>query len=210
MNGEFLLFVFFLVILFVGMIIRGIFGRKSADYKKSLGELTRQLFEHETRLSITLLLLGGVFLMLGVVIYAFFTPLYPWTQLPLPDLVRWTGVTIGLVSIPFIGWIHWVLGRAFSKSLTIQEGHQLVTTGPYRRIRHPMYTVFIVYFLSLFLISTNLFLLITWILMIITFIVRIPKEEQMLLDQFGEAYREYMKKTGRLLPRLRKRQDTRK
>jgi protein-S-isoprenylcysteine O-methyltransferase Ste14 len=114
---------------------------------------------------------------------------------------------MGLISIPLIAWVHWTLGRAFSKSLTIQESHQLVTTGPYRWIRHPMYTIFIFYFLSLFLISTNLFLLITWIIMVITFIIRIPKEEQMLIDQFGDAYRQYMQRTGRLFPRLRKRKD---
>jgi protein-S-isoprenylcysteine O-methyltransferase Ste14 len=154
-----------------------------------------------------LLILTGIFMLIGVVIYAFFTPLVPWMQLPLPDLVRWIGVITGLISIPFIGWVHWVLGQAFSKSLTIQEGHQLITTGPYSRIRHPMYTVFIFYFLSLFLVSANLLLLVTWILMTIVFIVRIPKEEQMLLEQFGNAYQEYMKRTGRLFPRLRRRQE---
>lgn len=189
------------------MIFRGIFGRKSPDLKKSLGELTRQAFEHESRLSVALLILTGIFMLIGVVIYAFFTPLVPWVQLPLPDLVRWIGVVTGLVSIPFIGWVHWVLGRAYSKSLTIQEEHQLVTTGPYSRIRHPMYTVFIFYFLSLFLVSANLLLLVTWILMTIVFIVRIPKEEQMLLEQFGDTYQEYMKRTGRLFPRLRRRQE---
>ena len=210
MNGEFLFFIFFLVILFAGMIARGIFGRKSADYKKSFRELTTQLFEHETPLSIGLLILGGFFLMIGVVIYAFYMPLFPWSQIPLPDLVQWIGVIMGAITIPLIAWVHWVLGRALSKSLTIQEDHQLVTTGPYRWIRHPMYTVFIFYFLSLFLVSMNLFLLIVWIIMMITFIIRIPKEEQMLIDQFGEAYRDYMQRTGRLFPRLRKRKDTKK
>ena len=210
MNGEVFFFVFFLVILFAGMIARGIFGRRSADHKKSLRELTKQLFEHETPLSIGLLMLGGIFLMIGVIIYAFYTPLFPWSQLLLPGLVRWIGVGIGLVTIPLIAWVHWVLGRALSKSLTIQDEHQLVTTGPYRWIRHPIYTIFIFYFLSLFLISTNLFLLIAWIIMVITLIIRIPSEEQMLLNQFGDAYREYMKTTGRLFPRLRKPKDTRK
>ena len=189
---------------------RALFGRKSADYKKSLRDLTRQAFEHENRLTMALLILGGIVLLIGIVIYVFYASVFPWSQLPLPDLVRWIGVAMGLISIPLIGWIHWALGRAFSKSLTIQEEHQLVTTGLYRWIRHPMYTVFIIYFLSLFLVSTNLFLLVTFIIMVITFIFRIPKEEEMLINQFGDAYREYMKRTGRLLPRLRKPQDTRK
>jgi protein-S-isoprenylcysteine O-methyltransferase Ste14 len=210
LNGECLFFVFFLVILFAGMIVRGIFGYRSADYKKSLRELTKQLFEHETPLSIGLLILGGILLMIGVVIYAFYTTLFPWSCLPLPDLVRWIGVIIGVITVPLIAWVHWVLGHALSKSLTIQDEHQLVTTGPYRWIRHPIYTVFIFYFLALFLVSTNLFLLIAWIIMVITFIIRIPKEEQMLINQFGDAYREYMKMTGRLFPRLRKKRDVQK
>ena len=208
MNGDYLYFVLFLVILFAGILMRGIFGRKSADYKKSLRELTKQALEHETRLSMALLILGGIVLMVGVIVYVFYIPVFPWAQLPLPDFVRWVGILMGGISIPLIGWVHWTLGRAFSKSLTIQNGHQFVTTGPYRWIRHPMYTIFIFYFLSFFLVSTNLFLLITWIIMVITFIIRIPKEEQMLIDQFGDAYREYMQRTGRLFPRFRKRKET--
>ncbi|MHA1964522.1 MAG: methyltransferase [Candidatus Thorarchaeota archaeon] len=192
----------FLVVFFLGMIFRGYYSRKSADYKKSLGELKRQPFEHESRLSIALQVLMGIFMIFGLVIYVFYTPLFPWMQLPLPDLIRWIGVVTGLVSLPFIAWVHWALGVVFSKTLTIQENHQLVTTGPYSRIRHPMYTVFTFWFLSWFLISANLLLLITWIITMLYFIIRIPQEERMLLEQFGESYREYMSKTGRLFPKL--------
>jgi len=65
-----------------------------------------------------------------------------------------------------------------------------------------MYTVHIVYFFSWILVSANLLLLINYLLTILLITLRIPKEEQMLLERFGEEYRAYMKRTGRLLPRF--------
>ena len=73
-----------------------------------------------------------------------------------------------------------------------------------------MYTVHLVYFLAWVLVSANLLLLINYVLTIILIVLRIPKEEQMLLDQFGDEYRAYMKRTGRLLPRLRQETDKEK
>jgi len=206
MNGDFLFFIFFLVIFITGMIFRGYYGRRSPDFKKSGRELLQQAFQHESRLGVALQYLLGISIMMGMIIYLFFTPLYPSLQLPLPDLVQWIGVVIGLVSLPFIGWIHWTLGKNFSKSLTIQDNHQLVTTGPYKLVRHPMYTVFIFWFLSWFLVTANLSHLITWVISVVYFVIRIPEEEQMMHEEFGDIYQEYVKRTNRLFPRLRKKQ----
>jgi protein-S-isoprenylcysteine O-methyltransferase Ste14 len=65
-----------------------------------------------------------------------------------------------------------------------------------------MYTVHIVYFLSWVLVSANLLLLINYLLTLLLITRRIPREEQMLLERFGQEYRDYMKQAGRLLPRL--------
>lgn len=189
------------------MIIRGYYGRKTPDREKSMRERLRSAVEHEGRLSFTLLMFQAFFMMIALVIYIFFMPMLPWLQLSLPDWVRWIGVIIGLISLPFLGWVQWALGRAFSPSLTIQDRHTLVTDGPYYRVRHPMYTVHLVYFLSWFLVSANLLFFIVWLLMLLYIIARIPKEEEMMLKQFGNAYREYMNQTGRLLPRFRRKPD---
>jgi len=70
-----------------------------------------------------------------------------------------------------------------------------------------MYTVHIVYFLSWVLVSANLLLLINYVLTIIIIFVRTPKEEQMMLNQFGDEYQAYVKQTGRLIPRFRRSAD---
>jgi len=66
-----------------------------------------------------------------------------------------------------------------------------------------MYTVLIMYLLSWVLVSANLLFLIYYVLAILLIILRIPKEERMMLEKFGEEYRVYMKRTGRLLPYFR-------
>jgi protein-S-isoprenylcysteine O-methyltransferase Ste14 len=208
MNGDFQFLMVFLD-QFLGMIlIRLYYGWKSPDRKKSLRELTKNAVEHEGRLSFALLILVGVFMVAALVLYIWFPTLFPWLFLPFHDWLRWIGVIIGFISLFLLWWIHLTLGRAFSKALTIQEEHKVVTDGPYRRVRHPMYTAFLIYFLSWFLISTSLLFIIVWLLFLFTLIARMPKEEEMLITQFGEEYREYMKRTGRLLPPLRKKDDS--
>lgn len=87
--------------------------------------------------------------------------------------------------------------------MKLQTDHRLVTSGPYRRIRHPMYTVLIMYELSWVFVSANLLFLVYYVFSVFLIAVRIPREERMMLEKFGEEYRVYMKRTGRLLPRFR-------
>ncbi|MFX1510441.1 MAG: isoprenylcysteine carboxylmethyltransferase family protein [Promethearchaeota archaeon] len=208
MNGDFLFLILFLVIFITGMIIRGYFGRRSPDLQKSRRERLRTAVEHEGRLSFALLMLQMVFMLVAVVLYIFFTPTFPWLSLPLPDWIRWIGVIIGIISLAFLWWVQAILDRGFSPSLTIQDQHVLVTDGPYRRVRHPMYTVHIFYFLSWFFVSANILFFFVWLLMLFYIIARIPKEEEMLLSQFGEEYQDYIARTGRLLPPLTKKEKT--
>lgn len=208
MNGDFFFLILFLVIFITGMIIRGYYGRRSPDLQKTRRERLRTAVEHEGRLSFALLMLQMVFMLAAVVLYIFFTPTLPWLSFPLPDWIRWIGVTIGIISLAFLWWVQATLDRGFSPSLTIQDQHILVTDGPYRRVRHPMYTVHIFYFLSWFLVSANILFFFVWLLMLFYIIARIPKEEEMLLSQFGEDYRDYIARTGRLLPPLTKKEKT--
>ena len=79
----------------------------------------------------------------------------------------------------------------------------LITDGPYRIVRHPIYTAFIFILGSTLLISANWLIGLTWIGMTILEIVsRIHFEENLMLEYFGDQYREYMNRTGRLLPKL--------
>jgi protein-S-isoprenylcysteine O-methyltransferase Ste14 len=157
-----------------------------------------------------LLFAQGTFLVITVPLYVLFSPSLFWFDLPVVDWLRWLGVVLGVLSLPFLAWVHYVLDKYWDVSLSLQKDHALVTSGPYRLIRHPMYTVHIVYFFTWVLVSANLLLLINYLLTILLLTLRMLKEEQMLLDHFGDEYRAYMKRTGRLLPRFRQETDEKK
>jgi protein-S-isoprenylcysteine O-methyltransferase Ste14 len=79
----------------------------------------------------------------------------------------------------------------------------LITSGPYQFIRHPIYTAFLLILGSTLLISANWLIGIAWIGMTVIEVgSRIGFEEQLMLEYFGDGYRNYRKRTGRLLPRL--------
>jgi len=125
----------------------------------------------------------------------------PTLSLPLPLCLRGAGFGLGLASLGLWTWTHVALGRFWSAQLQLRAGHRLVTRGPYSRIRHPMYTAILGWVLSLGLVIANwaALLFARWTAVIL--VTRIPREEQMMLERFGDEYREYMKRTGRFLPR---------
>jgi protein-S-isoprenylcysteine O-methyltransferase Ste14 len=127
-----------------------------------------------------------------------------WSFLQLPLWVRWCGVMLGAVAALLLFWVHHSLGKNFSSRVRIRQEHGLCISGPYRWVRHPMYTV--LYLLSIaWLIATASWLVGLFWLAVQTIIIapRIHREEAVLLEHFGDEYRSYMLKTGRFLPRVR-------
>ena len=118
-----------------------------------------------------------------------------------PVWLRWVGVIMLVLGISLLGAAHHHLGRSFHSLVALKEGQVLVDTGPYRYIRHPIYTAYILNYVGGGLLSANwiltLFPVFFFALMIC---FRIGEEEEMLIEEFGERYREYMRRTGRLLP----------
>jgi protein-S-isoprenylcysteine O-methyltransferase Ste14 len=138
---------------------------------------------------------------LPMILYVFL-PWLDFAHLAVPVWLRWLGgATAGAGTVLF-GWSHQTLGKNWSGILELHRGHVLVTEGPYRYVRHPMYSAFFVTAIGLFLLSANWFIgvlpvaAVTWM-----YLARVSSEEEMMIEQFGEAYRQYMKKTGRLWPR---------
>ena len=114
---------------------------------------------------------------------------------------------VGTALLALAVWLFWRshtdLGRNWSPSLQIREGHTLVTDGVYRSLQHPMYASIWLWGIAQALVLQN------WIagwaslvLFLPMYAIRVPREEQMMLEQFGEAYRMYMNQTGRVIPRL--------
>jgi len=125
-----------------------------------------------------------------------------WANLPLPLWLRWTGIGIALMGFALLQWAQNTLGKNWSDTPRMIKEQTLVTSGPYRLIRHPIYTAFLLIMGSTLLISANWLIGLAWIGMTVLEIAsRIGFEESLMLEYFGDQYREYMKKTGRLLPR---------
>ena len=147
---------------------------------------------------------GGGLLWMGIMIsYMVYPRWLAWAVFPLPVWPRWIGAALALVTLPALGWVQWALGKNFSAPLHIREGRTLVTKGPYRWLRHPMYTVLFIFGTGLLLLTVNWFigvpLLVGLALVIFT---QVGKEEATMIEQFGDEYHEYIKRTGRFLPRL--------
>lgn len=126
-----------------------------------------------------------------------------WASLSFPFWLRWTGVIVALVGFTLLQWAQITLGRSWSDTPRMMKEQALITSGPYQFIRHPIYTAFILILGSTVFISSNWLIGLTWAGMTVLDIAsRISFEESLMLEYFGDQYREYMKKTGRLLPRL--------
>lgn len=95
------------------------------------------------------------------------------------------------------------LGKYFSIMVTIQQNHKLVKKGIYRLIRHPAYTGLFLFMLGIGLSLGNwLSLFIIFTISVTIAFVRVPLEEKVLIERFGDEYRSYMKKTKRYIPYL--------
>jgi protein-S-isoprenylcysteine O-methyltransferase Ste14 len=128
-----------------------------------------------------------------------------WLHVSLPWQFRLLGVFLSFGGILTLVWTHRVLSIQWSTTLQFKEGHSLITTGPYGFIRHPMYTSLSITFIGFAVISSFWPL---WILTLITtmFFFRIVRiEEEMMIDEFGDEYVAYIERTGRYLPKLRRR-----
>jgi len=122
---------------------------------------------------------------------------------PLPAWAGWCGAGVFAAALWLLWRSHVDLGRNWSPIPQVRKDHSLVTQGVYRRIRHPMYAAHWLWALAQALLLDN------WLAgpaMLVTFaplyLVRVPREERMMLDHFGEEYRAYMSRTGRIIPRL--------
>jgi protein-S-isoprenylcysteine O-methyltransferase Ste14 len=125
-----------------------------------------------------------------------------WSTVPLPVVLRWLGIILAALGLVGLAVVHQALGRYWSWNLRIQEGHRLVTEGVYARVRHPMYTALFTHTVALGLASSNWLFMLFCAVRMAALYQRIAREEAMLIGQFGDEYRQYMRRTGRFLPRL--------
>ena len=188
------------LILFTGIGISSYFRRK-AD--KDTGEkISRKV---DGNIVMNIIKIGGLILWLSPLAYLVNPNWMAWSKIGLPESVRSVGVGIGILCVLGIYWLFSSIGNNISPTSATRKEHKLVTSGPYRWVRHPLYTVGASLFISFGMMADNWFIAVLGVLAFIGMAIRTPKEEANLIEKFGDEYREYMKTTGRFLPYLGKR-----
>ncbi len=161
----------------------------------------RKAIEHEGRGMFTVRVVLFFLLLAWLILYAINPRWIEALSIPFPSWLRWAGFAIGLASLGFWYSTQVALGKEWSPQLQLREDHHLVITGPYRRIRHPLYTAMFGYGCSLALVTANWVFLVLAVVMIAGLFARVPREEQMMIEEFGDEYKSYMQRTGRFLPK---------
>jgi protein-S-isoprenylcysteine O-methyltransferase Ste14 len=114
----------------------------------------------------------------------------------------WLGAAITITGLLFAVWAREHLGRNWSSAVTIKQGHELITTGPYAVVRHPIYTGILAGLLGTAIALSQVRGFIAFALFFLAFWIKFHMEEQWMRSQFGEAYDRYAHRTAALVPYL--------
>jgi len=145
----------------------------------------------------------GIAGFIAVLVYVINPEWLTFASLPFPIWLRWTGIGIALFGFGLLQWAQVTLADNWSDTPRMMKEQTHITSGPYRAIRHPIYTAFILILGSTLLISSNWLIGLCWLGMTaLEVISRINFEESLMVEFFGDRYREYMKRTGRLFPKI--------
>ena len=139
--------------------------------------------------------IGGIFWMIDPKLMA-------WASVPIPLWLRWCGFALIAIWGALFVWTFQTLGKNLTDTVVTRKEHMLVTTGPYRYVRHPFYLAFAIALVGASIVTANWFLFVSGLLPFAFLVARTRIEEEKLVERFGDEYREYMQKTGRFWPRL--------
>lgn len=151
-----------------------------------------------------ILRLAGLCLWIATFGYLLFPASVQWAAVSLPVWVRWVGVVTGALCSFLMYWTLSSLGRNLTDTVVTRAHATLVTHGPYRWVRHPFYVTAALLMASVTVLTANWLIGLTSVIVLALLAVRTPKEEQMLIERFGQQYRDYMARTGRFFPHLRR------
>ena len=115
--------------------------------------------------------------------------------------IRFGGAGLSGIALVLLGMVHRDLGKAFSTGLEVKSSGSLITSGVYRWVRHPMYTVYVLLMVGGGLLTNHGgFLLFSVSIILSLMVLRVPYEEAMLAREFGDQWVEYAEVTGRFTP----------
>ncbi len=126
-----------------------------------------------------------------------------WSSVALPLWLRWLGVALAILCIPLLRSVFRAIGSNISETVLTKREHNLITSGPFRWVRHPLYTTAILLFVSYGLIASNWWMILFTAMSAVMIVgLVIPREEAELVAKFGDEYKAYQARVGRLLPRM--------
>jgi len=157
----------------------------------------------EGRLLCFAIRLSGLALFATALAYLANPDLVEWAALPLPHSVRWSGTAIAALAIGLLYWTLNALGTNLTDTVVTRRNHTLVTTGPYRWVRHPFYVATLWLVVASSLLAANWFMAVVGTAVFVLLAVRVSIEERKLAERFGDEYLAYQARTGRFVPRLR-------
>jgi protein-S-isoprenylcysteine O-methyltransferase Ste14 len=120
----------------------------------------------------------------------------------LSPALAWVAAALAVSGLVLAVWARFALGRNWSGQVTLKEDHELVTSGPYAVVRHPIYTAVILLFGGFAILLSSASAWLGLALMTVSFWIKLRQEEALMLGQFPDAYPAYMAHTKRLLPAL--------
>jgi len=112
------------------------------------------------------------------------------------------GVAIVAAGIAICFWARWHLGSNWSGTVTLKEGHELIRTGPYRTIRHPIYTGILLAIFGTAVQIGQVRGFLAFVIAWASFYVKARREESFLTEEFGDRFAEHIQRTGMFLPRF--------
>jgi protein-S-isoprenylcysteine O-methyltransferase Ste14 len=124
-----------------------------------------------------------------------------WSSVSVPLWSRWAGVGLLFAGCALLLWTFRSLGRNLTDTVVTRERHTLIVHGPYRWIRHPLYSSAGLLIAAVSLIAGNWFFFATGVALLSVLVMRTRTEEENLVARFGERYQRYMERTGRFLPK---------
>jgi protein-S-isoprenylcysteine O-methyltransferase Ste14 len=115
---------------------------------------------------------------------------------------EWVGVFLTAAGVAIAFWARWHLGANWSGVVTLKEGHELIRTGPYRMIRHPIYTGLLLALLGSAVAQGEFRGLLAVAIGWMAFYIKARREESFLTQEFGAVFAEHQRHTGMFLPRF--------
>jgi protein-S-isoprenylcysteine O-methyltransferase Ste14 len=174
-------------ILFAVIWLLAAFATKKSVYKESRAQRLRYTIP---------ILLGGFLLAKG---HRLSDPLNH-RVIPHVEAAAWTGAVLCIAGLGFCIWARFTLGRNWSGVVTLKGGHELITSGPYALVRHPIYTGLLTMFVATVIVRGHVAGLIAMPFVFVSLWIKLRHEEKLMLMKFPNEYAAYQQRVKRLIP----------